>query len=70
MGTIGPTREELREGVQAHGNSAWSGSKLASERNSRQSFLEAQLHKEKGLSPFAHWHILSLTHSLSHSANS
>lgn len=46
LGTIGPTREELREGGQEHGNSACSRSKLARRRSSGQAFLEAQLQKK------------------------
>lgn len=57
---MGPTREEPREGVQEHGNSAWNRSKLALKRNSGQSFLEAQLQKKRPQS------INSLTHSFIH----
>lgn len=68
---MGPTREELREGVQTHGNSAWSRSKLALERNSGQ-FIPGGSAAEKNASvpllPGSFLH--SPTRSVSHSANS
>ena len=71
MGTMGPTREELREGVQTHGNSAWSRSKLASERNSGQFIPGGSAAEKKASIPLLPGSFLhSPTRSVSHSANS
>ena len=71
LSAIGSTREELRGGGQEHGNSAWSRSKLALQRHSGQSFLEAQLQKKKRpqsinllAHPFIHPLIQSIKQSL------
>ena len=67
MGTTGPSREELREGIQTHGNSAWSRSKLASERNSGQFIPGGSAAEKKASIPLLPRLFPSFTHLLSQS---